>query len=241
MSVNLYTNILIIVSINLMIFTKYFTWLNFIILILITFAAYAVFLIIVEVWDFFNSVGTMLVAFSSSVLWANLIFICGTCGLIDYFTLTFYFVFKPNTVTALQMLLRERGKLNNEENLPLLISEKLDIYNGEDKNNDDDENLKKDAGEKKDLSEDSLIKKTNNDKDGIVKSINITENKNEDDDFDFDENYTDDFSEHMSKELKTNKNTSRIDRYFLDNEMFSNQNIRFKTKPHSQLFENQQY
>ena len=243
MSVNLYTNILIIVSINLMIFTKYFTWMNFIMIILITFTSYAVFLIIVESWDFFNSVGTMRVAFLSPVFWVNLLFICGTCALIDYFTLTFSFVFRPNTVTELQLLFKERGKLNSEENLPLLISEKLDIYNGEDKIiNDENEEKKTEIVEKKDLSEDCLIKKDiKNDNTDVIKVINMPEKKNEENDFDFDDNYSDDFSEHMSKERRSSKNFNGVNQYFLDDELFKNQNIKFKTNFGSIKFEKQQY
>ena len=84
-SVNLFTNILIIVSIELLIQTKYHTWINFVIIIVITFLAYIIFLIIVQKLSMFNSVGTISVAFNSGRMWLNMIFVGGTCGIIDFF------------------------------------------------------------------------------------------------------------------------------------------------------------
>ena len=58
-SVNLFTNILIIVSIDLLIYTKYHTWINVVILIIVTFLSYILFLLLVHRLPMFNSVGTI--------------------------------------------------------------------------------------------------------------------------------------------------------------------------------------
>ena len=137
MSVDIYTNILIIVSITLLVTTKFHTWINFSILGVVTFLAYILFIILVHHWDFFYSVGTMSVAFSSPVLWLDIFIVCGTCGLIEYFILCFYFVFMPNTVCLLKRILAERGKIDTKENLPKSIIDKINIYDNIDEKAED--------------------------------------------------------------------------------------------------------
>ena len=81
MSVDIYTNILIIVTTTLLITTKYHTWIHFVILFIVTFFAYICFILIVHQLTVFNSVGTMQVAFTSPVMWLNIVLICGLlCG-----------------------------------------------------------------------------------------------------------------------------------------------------------------
>jgi len=129
MSVDIYTNILIIVTTTLLITTKYHTWIHFAILFIVTFFAYILFILIVHQLTVFNSVGTMQVAFTSPVMWLNIILICGFSGLIEYFILSFFFVFRPNTAKILQRIYNQNGVINSEENLPKSIREKLRLYN----------------------------------------------------------------------------------------------------------------
>jgi hypothetical protein len=91
--------------------------------------AYIAFILIVERLTVFNSVGTMNVAFSSPVLWLNIVLICGFSGLIEYFILCFFYVFQPSTVTILQRIFKQYGLINSCENLPKSIKDKLNIYN----------------------------------------------------------------------------------------------------------------
>ena len=144
MSLNIFTNLLLIVTIDLIIFTKYQTWINVAIKLVITFLAYIIFVVIVESWDKFNSVGTVKIAFNSGRLWSNLLFICGTCALIDFAQLGSKYIFFSTDVTKLQILRSERGQLNSFENLPLSISKKLSIYDQfistDNKNNESDKN-----------------------------------------------------------------------------------------------------
>ena len=58
----------------------------------------------------------MHVAFTSPVLWLNILLISGFCGLIEYFILSFFFVFKKSTVTILQRLYNEPLTRNIEKN-----------------------------------------------------------------------------------------------------------------------------
>ena len=78
-SVNLFTNILLIVSIDLLMYTKYHTWINAVILAVITFFSYIIFLVLVHNMSMFNSVGTIKEAFFSAKFWMNLIFVGGAC------------------------------------------------------------------------------------------------------------------------------------------------------------------
>ena len=130
-SVNLFTNILIIVSLELIIETKYHTWINAVILLVITFISYIIFLVIVQQLTMFNSVGTIGVAFNSGRMWMNMIFVGGTCGIIDFVMISVEYVFFPNLTKKLQVLVNqgENLKLNNSENMPNIIKKKLDEYN----------------------------------------------------------------------------------------------------------------
>ena len=137
LSVNIFTNVLIIVSVDLIIYTKYHTYINVLIMGIFTFLFYIIFLIIVHNVTYFNSVGTMVVAFGSGRLWMSIIFVCGTCALIDYVILSVKFVFFRTLVRILQILVSERGKLNDQIDLPPEIQEKLNYYNEFEKKEED--------------------------------------------------------------------------------------------------------
>ena len=149
-SVDLYTNILIIVTLTLTINTKFHTLIHFIILLIVTFIAYIVFLACVQNMSIFNSVGTMRVAFRSPILWLNALLISGVCGLIDFFILSFNFVFKPNTISILKRILAEKGKIEIKENLPKSICSKINIYDNIEEKIEDKNFDKRNKVEKKD-------------------------------------------------------------------------------------------
>ena len=128
MSVDIYTNILIIVTSTLIITTRFHTWIHAIILFIVTFLSYIIFLFFVEHFTVFNSVGTMKVAFNSPILWLNILLVSGLCGLIEFFILAYKFVFKPNTVLILQKYFNERGIINSSKGLPKSILDKIKIY-----------------------------------------------------------------------------------------------------------------
>ena len=146
-SVNLFTNILIIVSIDLLIYTKYHTWINFAILSVITFLSYIIFLLLVQKMTVFSSVGTIKEAFLSSKIWMNLIFVGGTCGMIDFFILGFNYIFNPSSVNELQILLNKNSEIDNinTNDLPKKIREKIEMYN---EFKEEDEYLKKENTQK---------------------------------------------------------------------------------------------
>ena len=160
MSVLLYTNMLIIVSEDLFIFTRYHTWINFVLIFGTTFLLYIGFVFLVHNFSYFNSVGTMLNTFNSSKIWFILIFIVGTCLLIDFTILAIDFTFNKNITTMLQLIYNVKGEINEEEDIPEIIKEKLKLY----KNNEEEKN--KDLNEIKKLdditSKNDLINEKNN-------------------------------------------------------------------------------
>ena len=189
MSVDLYTNILIIVSITLLITTKYHTWIHFVILFVVTFLAYIFVLLIVQNINSFKSTGTMRAAFTSPVMWLNMVLICGFSGLIEFFVLAFNYTFRPNTVNILQKLYKEKGVLNSEENLPMVIKQKINLYNEIDDKNNSNETKKDDIiiKDKKDkiIDNNKIINEINNintntdNKNSINKKEERADNKNE--------------------------------------------------------------
>ena len=143
-SVNLFTNILIIVSVNLLIDTKYHTWINAVILLVITFISYIIFLVIVQHLSMFNSVGTVDVAFNSGRLWMNLLFVGGTCGIIDFTMLCVEYVFFPNLTKTLQEMINKGLNMNlsNNKDIPNIIKDKLNEYNKFEGNEEDNKENK---------------------------------------------------------------------------------------------------
>ena len=97
-------------------------------MLVITFIAYIIFVFAAHYSLFFKSVGTMATVFKSPRFWVCLVFVCGTCGLIDYFILGFDFIFFPSLTKILQRLFSERGNLNDEKHLPKCICDRINKY-----------------------------------------------------------------------------------------------------------------
>ena len=127
-SVNLFTSVLIVVTVDLIIFTKYHTWINWAILAVFTVLAYIIFVICAHHATMFKSVATMNIAFGSPRFWMSIIFVCGTCALIDYFLLGLDFIFRLTLGKILQRLFSQRGELNEEYQLPKCIGDRINKY-----------------------------------------------------------------------------------------------------------------
>ena len=185
-SVTLFTNILMIVTSNLFIFTMYHTWINFVLIGVSTIVLYIVFIIIVHNWSYFNSVGTMIYTFRSSKIWLLFIFIVGTCILIDFTILAFHFSFNKNIKTILQLLYNTKGKIDNEEDLPNEIKEKLKLFNDsegkkekEDNKNNNIDNLKSKSVSNNEIKEKYSINLDNKEDNKESKLRNKSEKENE--------------------------------------------------------------
>ena len=132
-SVNLFTNILIIISVDLIFYTKFYTGINFIVALISTFCFYLIFLFIVHFSMNFNSFGSMKVSFNSIEIWMNIIFTSGFCFFIDFVVKNYYFIFSPSLNVVLQSL-RNQKKISSEKFLPKKVYKLIKKYNENDKN-----------------------------------------------------------------------------------------------------------
>ena len=100
----LYTNILLIVTFDIIIFTQYHTWINWVIIASLTFLLYILFLIIVENINSFTSSGTMNYTFNSGLVWMNFFCVSGFCALIDFCILIYKHFFRKNIFNMIKSL-----------------------------------------------------------------------------------------------------------------------------------------
>ena len=92
-SVCLFSNILLIVTIDLIIEMKFHNYIVWLLIIFLTLFVYIIFLLFVERMTMFNSVGTMAITFDSLLVWLNLIFVNGFCALFNFVILSFKTIF----------------------------------------------------------------------------------------------------------------------------------------------------
>ena len=204
-SVCLFTNMLLIVSGDLLVYTKYHTWINFVLMGVTTFVLYIGFVFLVHNVSYFNSVGTMFNTFRSAKIWFLFIFIVGTCILIDF--------------------------IDNEEDVPDEIKEKLKIYKTNETETDDnkDENTKLEEESKNELlkekskkifdeeSENSDSKKISNSE---KSSKNLDKKKSK-----FKNNSESESSNKEEKDNKNNKLKSKNKNKKIKEKSFSNNSI----------------
>ena len=120
-SVNLFSNIILIVTIDLIVFTKYHTFLNFGLIFITTFFLYFLFIVIVQNFTFFNSYGIMNLAFHSIKMWLSLFLVSGTCFICELSILTYKCCFIDNVSN----LLKKVDNLNTEK-IPFEIQNYID-------------------------------------------------------------------------------------------------------------------
>ena len=166
-SVDIYTNILIIVSLDLIIDTANITWINAVIQVGTTFIFYIIFLVIVHYLSFFNSFASIHNSIISPVLWMNLIFVGFFSFLFAFVIKSFKYNFLPSICRELKIIYNEYGPINSTEHLSNTIIEKLKVY---EENNQNHENKKK------------VKKKKKNDDNNDMKIIQI-QNLNESHEF----------------------------------------------------------
>ena len=200
----LYTNILLIVSFDVVIFTQYHTWINWVIVTTLTFLLYIIFLIMVEHMNFFTSFGTMNYTFNSALVWMNLFYVSGFCALFDFSIVIFkqffirnihnliktlknkddinYEYIKTIPVELQNLLFKDdRVKEFNKNNIQEINNFINDISNNDIQNNKDINIVKEDK--KNDLNNNKITLETNlNKKINLISENNniIKDNENED-------------------------------------------------------------
>ena len=135
-SVDLYTNIILIVSLDLIIDTANITWINVVIQAGTTFLLYIVFLVIVHNMSFFNSFASIYNSVNSPLLWLNIILISVFCFLLDLFIKSIKYIFFPTLCRELQIIYNKYGPINNKEHLSKEAIEKLKAHEENNEQND---------------------------------------------------------------------------------------------------------
>ena len=171
-SVDLYTNILFIVSINLIIDTANITWINVVIQLGSTFGFYIIFLCAVHFMPAFNSYASIYNSVNSPILWLNLIFVFSACFLFDYSMKSIDFIFRPNYANELQIVYNRFGPINSTKNLSKRIIKVLQKTNFDENIVEEDKILNKENEQKE-----RKKKRKNNkyDKDIEIHSISLSE------------------------------------------------------------------
>ena len=173
-SVDLYTNILFIVSIDLIIDTANITWINVVIQLGTTFGFYIIFLCAVHFTPTFNSYASIYNSVNSPILWLNLIFVFSACFLFDYSMKSINFIFKPNYANELQIVYNRYGPINSTKKLSERIIEILQKNNFEENEIEEDKVIRKETDQKE------RKKKLKNKNDIEIHSISISGDINKD-------------------------------------------------------------
>ena len=126
-SVLMYSNIILIVTFDLFIYTRYHTWINFVLILGTSIILYIIFLVIVHNWDLFNSYASIEGSVSASLFWLNLILVTFFCIMIDFAIKAAKYIFFPNLSRTLQILYTKYGRLDTDEHLPFSIKQKLNM------------------------------------------------------------------------------------------------------------------
>ena len=127
-SVDLYTNILVVVSLDLIIDTANITWINAAIQIGTTFIFYIIFLVMVHNMSFYNSFASIYNSVNSPLFWLNMAFVAIFCFLFDLLIKSIKFIFSPTLCRELQIIYNEHGPINTKEHLSREAIEKLKLY-----------------------------------------------------------------------------------------------------------------
>ena len=169
-SVDLYSNIIVIVSLDLLIDTANITWINIAIQGGTTFLVYILFLIMVHNMAFFNSFASIYNSVISPLFWLNMFYVAYFCFLFDLVIKAFKYVFTPTLCKELQIIKNKYGAINSTEYLSVDAKEKLIAY----ETINEDKKEKKEKSKKKKKKEDTKIMQIEN-----VSDMNSPKGNNE--------------------------------------------------------------
>ena len=127
-SVNMFTIIILVVSVRVLVVQKYYTLFNVVTMLFTTFFLYAIFVIYVDTSDSFNSYATMSVAFNSSALWLSTVLVTGACFAIDYGSYSWFIIFSTDLTERLRILINDKGRIDKEEDVPEEFEEWIKLF-----------------------------------------------------------------------------------------------------------------
>lgn len=116
------------VSLNIIINSKYITILNVLTMIFFSFICYFGFLVYVHYSTMFNSCASMYVTFTSSLVYFNLIVVSGLTSAIDFCLYSGYLNFSNSVTCTLMKERKEKSVLENYHELPKLLQKFVRIY-----------------------------------------------------------------------------------------------------------------
>ena len=182
----LYTNILLIVSLDMIIFTQYHTWINWVIVGCSTFVLYIIFLVMVENMSFFTSSGTMHYTFNSGIIWMNFFCVSGFCALIDFCILIFQQFFMKNIYNLVKTLKnKDNISFDYIKTLPvelqylLLADDRVKEFNKIKEDIKDNDNIKINIEHKKDNNKKNKKIKFKENTNNNIKNNNNNEQEND--------------------------------------------------------------
>lgn len=117
------------VSINLIIKSKYVTILNFLTMIILSWLAYYGFLIFVHFSILFNSVASMGVTFLSALLHLDWVIVIGITNLLDFFIYSWNINSRNSVANILLIERKEKGSLETTHDLPSELEKYIKVYN----------------------------------------------------------------------------------------------------------------
>ena len=147
--------------------TKYHTFINWLVIIILTFVSYIIFLVIVQRVSYFNSMATMKVTFDSLLIWLNFLLVAGICFCIDLFILAFNALFLKSLKHDIQ-LLQDKDNISQEyintlsNPIKELLYEKLF-----DKGTNEEEEILENEAKKENVEKENGEEKNNINKDEI--------------------------------------------------------------------------
>lgn len=113
---------------NILIKSKYITWINIVVIIVTSWIAYFAFLGYIHYSTMFNSCATMVVAFNSVLLYLNLLIVVGFTSIFDFALYSGYMNFNRIILTTLQKERKLKGNLNNPYLIPKFLQRYINLF-----------------------------------------------------------------------------------------------------------------
>jgi hypothetical protein len=116
------------VSIHLLINSKYVTLLNFLTMFITSWLAYFAFLIFIHFSPMFNSSASMSITFNSALFYLDFIIIIGITCLTDFFLYSWNLNFSNNVTNSLIIERKAKGTLETNHDLPNILQKFYKIF-----------------------------------------------------------------------------------------------------------------
>merc|ERR1711957_926778 len=117
------------VSVHLMITTKYNTTLNILTMLILTFIAFYVFIFVIHFSPIFNSSASMIVVFGQWRVYLDGLIVIGFNNFMDFMIYSYNLNFGDSVTGSLMIERKAKGNLDSTDDLPGSLEKHLKIYN----------------------------------------------------------------------------------------------------------------